>query len=253
VAPQPRALLASVDAADQLGNAAGGVDVPGHAAHAAVHLMNIFASLAVDDREGARAHLRTARTHVEAASNAELAAFDEHLHVMLLLIEGFWAALTGEVEGNRAKTQAAIALADADGRPFPRAVARTLGASNGPYVDDAPFVLEISGQALELDRRFGFEWLAAVAETLHAWADTKINGPRSGGEDVIQDRLEDMSAMGRRGTASLLLFLLADVYALQGDTDRARACLTRARHTPGPYRGLVVDLVDERLDQLRKH
>jgi DNA-binding SARP family transcriptional activator len=248
-----RTLLASVNAADSSDSAAGDGRLPGHAAHAAVHLMSIFSSLALDDRHAAEAHLRAARSHVEAAPYAELAAFDEHLHVMLLLIEGYWSALTGDAAGNRATTQAAIALADADGRPFPRAVARTLGASSAPYVDDGAFVLEVSAQALELDRRFGFEWLATVAATLHTWADARVNGPGPRGGEAIEERLDELGATGRHGTASLLLVLLADVHALQGDTGKARECLMRARQAPGPYRGLVVDLIDRRLEQLDQH
>ncbi len=248
-----RTLLASLDAADSSDSAAGGAHLPGHAAHAAVHLMSIFSSLASGDRNAAQAHLRAARRHVEAAPNAELAAFDEHLHVMLLLIEGFWCALTGDAEGNRAATQAAIAIADADGRPFARAVARTLGASSGPYVDEAAFVLEVSGQALDLDRRFGYEWLATVAETLYTWADSKVNGPGPCCGDAIKDRLEEMRVAGRHGTASLLLVLLADVHTLRSDTDAARECLRRARQAPGPYRGLAVDVIDRKLNQLGPH
>ena len=78
----------------------------------------------------------SARRHVDAAPAAELAAYDEHLHVMLLLIEAYWAALIGDLEANRSAAAAAVALADADGRPFPRAIARTLAISGLPYLDD---------------------------------------------------------------------------------------------------------------------
>jgi hypothetical protein len=222
----------------------------GHASRAAVHLTGIFGALDEDDRDAALAHLRTARRHVEAAPAAELAAFDEHLHVMLLLIEGYWAAMTGDEARHRSTTDAAVALADADGRPFPRAVARTLAAASGPYVADPRFVHELAGQALDLAHRFGFGWLATIAACVHGWADAHLHGTTAEAARTIEGRLADIVAAGRRGNEAVLLLLLADVYALERRTDAARDALRRARLRPGPYRGLFVDLVDRRLARL---
>jgi hypothetical protein len=219
----------------------------GHAARAVVHLTSIFSALHSDDRSRARGHLSAAREHVEAAPPSDLAAYDEHLHVMLLLIEGYWAALTGDPATFRAATGAAVALADADGRPFPRAVARTLGAASGPYLGDAGYVWELSREALELDVRFHFNWLASIARCLNCWGSAHDGGPVTQAQRTIEELLGRIEAAGRRGNRSTLLLLLADLYALEGRPDAAREALLRARATPGPYAGLVVDLVDERL------
>ena len=104
-----------------------GAAAVGHAARAAVHLISIFAPWTATTATG---HSPTCapRAPRRGRAAADLAAFDEHLHVMLLLIEGYWAALTGDRSATGA-APAAVALADADGRPFPRAVARTLGVA----------------------------------------------------------------------------------------------------------------------------
>ena len=87
------ALLEAIGEAPDPTSPAGPADLPssatvGHAARAVVHFASIYGALHRDDREPAQAHLRIARRHVEAAPAADLAAFDEHLHVMLLVIEG---------------------------------------------------------------------------------------------------------------------------------------------------------------------
>ena len=101
----------------------------GHAARAAIELGGVLADLQPRRLAAARRRLTRARELVELAPHDTLAAYDEHLHVMLLLIESYWAALHGDAPGHRGAVDAAIALADADGRPFPRSVARTLGAA----------------------------------------------------------------------------------------------------------------------------
>jgi hypothetical protein len=57
-------------------------------------------------------------------------------------------------------------------------------------------------------------------------------------------------AVGRLGNESVLAPLLADVHALERRTDAAGDALLRARRNPGPYRGVFVDLVDDRLRRL---
>jgi DNA-binding SARP family transcriptional activator/DNA polymerase III delta prime subunit len=224
----------------------------GHASRAVVHLTSIFSALDRDDRDRAQVHLHTARRHIEAASPAELAAFDEHLHVMLLLIEGFWAALTGDQAGYRSTTDAAVALADADGRPFPRAVARTLGASSGPYLPDVTRVHDLARQALDLDQRFQFGWLASIAGCLYQWADAYVNGTSADAVRTAEALLAEVLDAGHLGNESILALLLADGLVLEGRIDQARTALLRARRNPGPYRAMVVEVVDGRLARLAR-
>ena len=59
-----------------------------------------------------------------------------------------------------------------------------------------------------------------------------------------------MLAAGRNGSHSTMLLLLGGIHAAHGRPDLARETFLRARARPGPYGGLVVDLVDRRLDAL---
>jgi hypothetical protein len=222
----------------------------GDATRGAVHLMNVFSALSTDDREGAQAHLLQARSHIAAAGVADLAAYDENLQVMQYLIEGYLHGMRGEAGAHRSAIEAAVALADADGRPFPRAVARTLGAATGPFGSDLEFFRTLSAEALELDHRFGFGWLATLAECIYDWSETLGGRADAGTIAALETRLDEMLAAGRHGTHSTMLLLLGDVQAVQGQVERARDTLIQARNGPGPYRGLFVDLIDRRLASL---
>jgi len=221
----------------------------GPAARGAIHLMNIFRALAVDDREGALTELRRARELIARAPAADVAAFDENLHVMLHLIEGYWAALTGDVAWHHSSTEMAIALADADGRPFPRAVSRTLSAASAAYLGDVREALEVVASALDLTRRFGFAWLTTVAESVEAWAVGRDQDPLAAAA-TIESTLEALTAADRHGNQSIMSLMAADLYALAGDLERARSKLEHAMRVPGPYQGLMIDLVEHRLSSL---
>jgi DNA-binding SARP family transcriptional activator/DNA polymerase III delta prime subunit len=224
---------------------------PHHAALAAIHIMNIYADLADNQREAAERHLDAARAHVDAASPPELAAYDEHLHVMLLVIESGWAALTGDAATHVSSASAAIALADADGRPFPRAVARTLGISNAVYGGGPPTdALAIAAEAHELSRRFDYAWLATLAEAVHKWAEASITSNAADAIAFISDLLHEVELQGHHGPGSLIRLLLADLYAIDGRTATARETLITLRNRPGPYQCLLVDLVDRKLHAL---
>ena len=108
---------------------------------------------------------------IEAAPADGTAAYDENLHVMYHLIEGAWFGMHGDGDAHQRAVEAAVALADADGRPFPRAVARTLGAAQGPYSPGHDYFRHLAAPALDLDLRFGFGWLATVAECVHDWSE----------------------------------------------------------------------------------
>ena len=149
-----------------------------NAAQAAAALMSLFDRLASDDQGGAVEELHAARSAVERATNEQLAAYDEHLHVTVLATEGHVAALAGDASSSRASFEAAVALADADGRPFPRAVSRTLAAIGAAFVADPREVAARARAALELNNRFGFNWLAAVAECVETWAASYLENAR---------------------------------------------------------------------------
>jgi hypothetical protein len=203
----------------------------------------------VDDREGAFAQLRRARELITRAPAADVVAFDENLHVMLHLIEGYWAALIGDSEWHRSSTEMAIALADADGRPFPRAVSRTLSAASAAYLGDVPTALEVVASALEMNRRFGFAWLAIVAESVEAWAVGRDREPLDAAA-AIESTLDTLAAADRHGNQSIMSLMAADLYARAGEEERARSKLEHALRVPGPYQGMMTDVIERRLAAL---
>lgn len=237
-----RILLTAVD---------GGAASANSASRGAVHLMSVFANLALDDRTAARVHLRQARECVEAASYQDLATVDEHLHISVLLTEGYWAALSEDIDAHQSATNAAIALADADGRPFPRAVARTMSAVSASYLQDVDYAQTLASQALDMDQRFGFGWLETVAASVDDWASAALpDADIAESTRSIEKTLTDMVAAGHQSTQSTVLLLLADAHRAAARTADARKALLRARESPGPYRGLFVDLVARRLGAL---
>jgi hypothetical protein len=223
--------------------------VPGSAARGAVHLMSIFGDLADDDRHGAREHLHRAHALITAAPASEVAAFPENLLVMLYLIEGYWAAVSGDAGAHRAAAEMAIVLADADGRPFPRAVARTLAGASAAYLGDRQFGREVAGPALDLDRRFGYGWLTTLAACVDAWAHDGHGDPAEAAR-MIEFEMDKTLAADRRGNESLLCLMAADLYSRAGQRTLARTALERAREVPGPYRGRMVAVIDRRLGAL---
>ena len=233
-----RTLLAAVE--DEASSA-------GHASLGAVHLMNTYGCLALGDRAAARAHLDGARAHLDVASDAAVAAFEVPPLLSVLLTEGYWAAMTGDRETYRSAVDGSIALADADGRPFTRAVARTMAAISAPYLEDVQLAGTLASQALDLDRHFGFGWLETLAASVESWVTARRGDNLVDAARRLEATLDTMIAGQRRSTQSTILLMLADVYGLAGRTDEARAALVRARERPGPYQGLFVDLVDRRL------
>lgn len=224
-----------------------------HASRAAIQLAGILAALDRDDRASAGHRLAEARRHVEAAPTETLAAYDEHLHVMLLLIEASGAALSQDADGHDAAVGAAIALADADGRPFPRTVARALGVASAAYlldIKEAATYAEWARTARDMAERFSFRWLATLAGCLTGWAEARLGGDIDEAALLIEQTMDDLIAAGRRGNLAPLNLMLADLRMQQGERDKARQALLAAHAEPSAYRGLVVDVVEQKLSQL---
>ncbi|HEX2804539.1 MAG TPA: hypothetical protein VHN80_00020 [Kineosporiaceae bacterium] len=118
---------------------------------------------------------------------------------------------------------------------------------SGAYFADSRLVDALAAQALDLDHRYGFGWLGAIAGCVHSWAEAHLTGRISDAVSTIEAHLAYVRDGARMGNESILRLLLADVYALDGRIDAARSALLRARQNPGPYRGLFVAMLDERL------
>jgi hypothetical protein len=220
------------------------------AATVAAHHAAVFSRLA-DGRIGAaRAELQAARAAADRTSNDELAAFDEHLNVMLLLSEGYVAALDGDSSIHRAAVESAIALADADGRPLPRALARTLAATTAIFLPDAGYVQRRAADALDLSSRFGFSWLEISARCAAACADAQLGRDIAAATQQINDILAQHREAGRVGNVSAILVMLAEAHRAAGHVEEARSCLQRAQEQPGPHRALMDDHLRRRLRHL---
>ena len=74
---------------------------------------------------------------------------------------------------------------------------------------------------------------------MRAWAAGDAANLEAGMAQIIE--------AGHLGNESVLSLMLADVHRRDGRPDPAREALLRARSNPGPYGGLIVDLVDKRL------
>jgi len=244
-----RTLLASLDQADAAFPPTSAPQ-PNRAARAAIHIMNIFPQLATDDRDAARRHLERAKQYAEAADPVDLAAYDENLHVMVLAVEARWAALTGDLETHGSCVSAAIGLADADGRPFARAFARSLGASSAPQVALPADVRDLAADALEVSTRFGYQWLAGMARVVLEWAEAHLHGAAASPASNIESTLTYLADHGRHGSDFWLRLLLSDLYLLDGRDQDAREVFEAVRDNPGFYGRLVVDYVEGKLHQL---
>lgn len=221
------------------------------ASRAAIQLMGFFRSLAAGTTETARQQLKEAQRSVESATVQQVQDFDENLHVMAYVLEAYVAALSGDEAGHRSAAGVAIALADADGRPFVRAVARTLAAASGPYVATPSVVSVLAADALALNRRFGFGWLSTVARSVQIWAEALMGRGPADGVDQLRLTLESLASSGRAGSRCSFLLWIADILASRGDVDQSRDLLRQAQQDPGPYQQLMVSLVDRRLRRLR--
>jgi tetratricopeptide (TPR) repeat protein len=217
--------------------------------------MAILSHVGLGAEAGGEMELRRALKHVDAAAPAELAAYDEHLHVMLLLIEAYWAALVGDLQANRAAASAAVALADADGRPFPRAISRSLAIAGLPYLEDpmAEDAVERIGAAVRFANRYGFGLLAWSSGAFQAWV-VALSGSGDAEESAraLEQSIEDLRAVGRHGNVSITHCLLADVKLTLGRPEEAKAALRGAIERPGPYRSMVTRIYARRLAQLEE-
>jgi hypothetical protein len=220
------------------------------ASRVAAHHTAVFQRLDEGRLADARSELRAARAAADAARNDELAAFDEHLNVMLLLSEGYVAALDGDAAAHRSAVESAVALADADGRPFPRAVARALAATSGVFLPDPGYVRHRALDALELSLQFGFGWLEISARCAAACAEAQLGGDTAAAVREITEIVTQHEQAGRLGNLSAMLVMLAEAHRAAGEVDEARACLQDARSRPGPYRSLMTEHLDRRLREL---
>ncbi|GAA1979639.1 BTAD domain-containing putative transcriptional regulator [Microbacterium pumilum] len=250
-----RKLLEALDRAEtddvrgtRTGDAGTGVEGPGNAARGAVQLMAVFERLDVDDRSGAADRLRAARAYIETATPESLTAYSENLHVMLLLVESYWHALHDDADAYEAAADAAISLADDDGRPFVRAVSRMLGVSSLVYLSATPSALhrERIADALTTSGRYGFTWLERLATAYTWWASTFDGADPADAEAAIDGFLTEVTDGGRLGTGGVVLLLLADVRAAAGNVAGALDAIERARQRPGPYAGLTIDALQRR-------
>jgi hypothetical protein len=190
--------------------------------------------------------LKLARAAADRAPREELAAFPEHLDMILLLTEAQIAGFRGDPQAHLLNDRA-VALADEGGRPFSRAVARTLAATSSSFVPDAPRALAHANAALELTDYYHFEWLARLATNAHAWASAQLGADPAEQAARIRDSLELFRSTGHHASEPMAFLLLADVLVLARDLDGARECLLRVQQQPGPHADFVLSRAEQQL------
>jgi DNA-binding SARP family transcriptional activator len=199
-------------------------------------------------RDGVR-ELQLAKAAVKVAPAGSLAAFPEHLEVVLLLTEAETAALLGDPRAS-ALNDEAIALAEAAARPLPRALAYTVAALNCALLSDAPNTRRHAQAARKLDEQLGFSFLARVAEYTEAWADAYLGADPAEQARRIRDVIDFFNNAGDAPSEAYAYLLLADVLVLGGDRAAARDSLDRVRQSPGPYAHVVLHYVDQKMAAL---
>ncbi len=175
-------------------------------------------------------HLREARSSGVRA-NEELAAFDEHLHVMLLIIEATGRPCTRRAAHaprsmrHRARRRRR--------RPFPRC--RRADAQHRPApCTSTPRRLHTSRIRCRAARAFAFEWLATLAHAHLGVTDAHRGAPHT---RVPPQHSPHLVAATWHISFQPLLPLLATPGACLANARRARA---EARSPPGPYPELML-------------
>jgi tetratricopeptide (TPR) repeat protein len=214
------------------------------------YLMVAFAHF--DDADGelaGREALRRARAAADEATPEELAAFPENLDVMIALTETQVAIFVGD-PASRSTLQVALTRAERDGRPFPRAVARSFVAMDSAFLGDSAQTLELATSALGLAEQYEFQWLEILATVSHAWASAQLGEDPKEQARRIRDAQERYERAGQLGAEAQVLVLLADTLILDGQQEEARACLLRACTVPTGYACLLRPHIERRLTAL---
>lgn len=216
----------------------------------AAHIMSAFTCFSrPGDMSSAMAHLASARVAADRSDPQQLATFPENLGVMLLLIEAHAAAFLGD-ERAAALNEEAIALADSDGRSFPRAMSRTFAAVSSVLIPSPDRALAHADGALRLCQEFGFHWLALLTSSAHAWAGAHLGESPLPHARTLASAVAEIRASGRHGSASHVLLMQAQVLRLTGDVTGARQTLVEARAVPGAYAGLMLRRIDAELAEI---
>jgi hypothetical protein len=199
-------------------------------------------------RQGVQ-ELQRAKAAAETAPARSLAAFPEHLEVVLLLTEAETAAFLGDPRAG-ALNDEAIALADAAARPLPRALAYTVAAVNCALLSDAAGTLRYARVAKKVDEELGFAFLARVAEYTEAWAEAHLGGDPGLQAQRIQEVIDFFRQAGDAPSEAHANLLLSDVLLLRGDAEGALDHLNRVREAPGPYAYIMLQYVEQKIAAL---
>jgi hypothetical protein len=216
----------------------------------AAHLMCMFRHLAEQGGEqSALLHLDVAARLIEEVAVGELAAYDLNLAAVVLSTQAHVAAMRGRHDDQRTAARRAVAVAETDGRPVTRAMARTLAAQSAALAGVSPKEVRLLvDDAREIDDRYGYTYLSSQASILDTWVRAHLDGSPAELAAELERKVDDVVDAGLGGSTAVVLCMLGDVRVRAGDMEGARAAYGRARADPGPYRQLMVDLLDRRLD-----
>ena len=219
------------------------------AAAAAAHLMSFFRHLARPGTEAqALRELEVAAGVVEKASATDLASYDLNVAAMVHLARAYVAAFGGDVEGQRAAARHAVTVADADGRPSARAMARTLAAQTaalaGAPVEEVRLLVD---DARQVDDHYGYAYLSEQVSIFEVWVRAHAEGVTPEDVAALDSVVHRVVEKGVGGTEAIGLCLLGDVRTLAGDARGARQAYLEARAVPGANGQLMVAYLDRRL------
>ncbi|HYO33593.1 MAG TPA: BTAD domain-containing putative transcriptional regulator [Nocardioidaceae bacterium] len=217
------------------------------AARVAGHLMLAFRKFRQLEhwREGVR-ELELAQQLARTAPSESLAAYPEHLGALVLLSQAETIAFLGDPRAVDLDDEA-IELAEQSGRPGPRAFAYTIAALNSALLGDAELTQRLARVGREISKQYGLTFLERVADYADAWAAAKLGADPAEPVARIEAAIQAFRSAGDAPSEAHALLLLADVFALAGDADRARQCLVRVRRAPGPFAYVIVHYVDQKM------
>ncbi len=176
------------------------------------------------------------RHHLDAAARAEAGAnpdtlglTPERLPVARRITVALLAAFEGDVELTRTVLDDAVAVARAHGTPFSEAYARMFGGFACAALDRPELAHRYTREGLEQSVAMGLEHLANLTIPTDAWASARLGDDPVAAAARITAAVDALVAAGHLHAVPQWRLLLAEVHALAGDVDAARAALADSR------------------------
>jgi DNA-binding SARP family transcriptional activator len=195
------------------------------AGHVATAYTDLFAGAATED---VLARLEVAAEAERRADPASLARTPEHLGLSWRVNLAMAHAVAGDVEPALEAGAAAVRYAQSAAGGFQESYARMFAAWAAALVDRPEAALTQASAGLELCEDAGYGSIQALTEPVHAWAAARCGEVPQEQAARMAPVLEALIASGHLHALGHWFGLLAEVHALGGDHDQARAALRHA-------------------------